>query len=359
MDDNGLEGRRWWAGYAFLRPFPFGMYPSKAGDTKSWHLPPGATKSHHDQGRFHVPLHIDGLADPEPIDRILDLDLGCRRVTPRGRTEAPFDGENLVSLFSMFACHRVETVCPPCSREHEGEGLVSCSCTLRKRFLDRWLCLQCYVKEHKADIELEKHNVRDRITGHIHSRTCRCGVTITADDDHVVICNWCKGVIAYDESDSDADLDDQGGDNVANTFSTTDEQDPNAATAPPDMAPHHMYFGYNKDGTLSVFYEDMRITGEPLGHEMIAHVARHHGKDLPCTCCRCPAVDDLDHHNHGHDGDEDEEMGEEADDEVEEMAEGGTGDGYDDDAIDFDEEVEPDLYDDEAMASDEEVEPDL
>ncbi|KAH7069150.1 hypothetical protein BKA63DRAFT_422327 [Paraphoma chrysanthemicola] len=317
-------------------------------------------KSHHDQGRIHVPLHIHGLADPEPLDRIIDLNLGNHSITPCGRTEAPFDGESLLGIFNMFAMKRKELMCQACFRDHEAKGFAPCSCTFRKRFLDRWLCIPCYVKENEVESQRRVQAVIETEPGHVHALTCRCGATIAIDDDYMAICTWCNGEVDYEE-DPEPEQAENADEHIDNANSVDDEQDDNLALAPAEQLPQHMYSAYNKDGTVSVFYEHKRIMGEPLGHAMILQEARRRGIDLPCTCCRCPVPD----HNCG--SGHSIEMGEVEDDmddmdtmEAEGMEAGSDGDVFDfGGGIDFDEDNEAGVDEEDDAGSEDDVEPEL
>ncbi|KAH7395333.1 hypothetical protein DE146DRAFT_105213 [Phaeosphaeria sp. MPI-PUGE-AT-0046c] len=82
MEDPGLDGRRWWAGYTFLTSGPLAICPPRGPTKASWYLPAEQTRSHHDQGRIHIPLQIRAIADPEPLDRLLDADLATKDLEP-------------------------------------------------------------------------------------------------------------------------------------------------------------------------------------------------------------------------------------------------------------------------------------
>jgi hypothetical protein len=106
VEDPGLDSRRWWTGYVLSCPFPVGLYPPKGPDNASWYLPPGLRRSHHDQGRLHAALEDDVIANPEPIERILDINLGHQRITPSGRTALPFDGNSIVATLNAMTASR-------------------------------------------------------------------------------------------------------------------------------------------------------------------------------------------------------------------------------------------------------------
>jgi len=332
MQDPGLDNRRWWAGYLLTYFMPFALHPPIGDDGASWHLPVDLTKAHHDQGRFHVPLHIDAIADPEPIDRILDVNLGRHHITPAGRITAPFDGDQLVNFFNMAAESRRELVCVPCFEKHQTQGFAPCSCTFRKRMLDRWVCIPCYAKEKAEEDALAQRRVFHGKTSHILSRACRCGDKITPDDEYMAICNWCNGRVEYTNED---EVDDED----AKTFSNNDDDEDNAAPAPTDLPPDHIGLAHNKDGTVSAFFNGERISGERLGYETVVRYAVSKGADLGCACCTCPDRGC----QHGHDHSDAEESGSD-------YGDADTEDDYT--GVDFDEEEEPEYFEEQTDPED-------
>jgi hypothetical protein len=360
MEDPGLNSRRWWAGYLLDFPYPFSLLPPEGNADASWHLPEDLTRSHHDEGRFHIPLHVGAIADPEPLDRILDMNLGCHTITPFGRTAAPFDGENVVSFFEAAASSRRELLCLPCVEQHRRNNFKPCSCTFRRHFLDRWTCLPCHAKETKQEAQMRMTRIiSDPKEPHGHAIACRCGTRITQNDDYEAICLWCSGLIP------DSNGDDDSNENDAKDFRNNDDEEDNAGPAPTDlMAAHALIPVDNKDGTMAVYFNGVRISGERLSRAMVQTWASNKGVDIPCSCCKCPTrvCDHHHHHDHHHDhSDEDEYAGaddtEDWEDTDEEMV-GDDEDGAifrccdDDDSdaeveVDPDSDVEPDVYEDE------------
>ncbi|KAF2829027.1 hypothetical protein CC86DRAFT_184177 [Ophiobolus disseminans] len=350
MQEHGLDKHRWWAGFFLNNPTPFAIYPPKGGDNASWYLPPNLSKSHHDQGRIHIPLHIDSIADPEPIDRLLDVDLGRSHVVPAGRTEMPFEGHNLVLSFNLISQTRKEFLCLPCFEQHCTQGFQPCSCTFRKRFLERWLCTTCHNEESASNHRLlERFDIDEG--DHIHSRSCRCGCATTPTDDYMTICNWCQGRVEHPR-DHDEESDDEIGEEEEEASDDDDDdddnEDENAAPMPEGLAPNHLALGENTDGTLTAFFNRKRISGERLCYALISQYAANHGADLGCSCCVCPGRGtELDH---GH-GDDEDNASEDDDDNVGESgcnqgdgdivgdygdySDYGVGDGYDIE-VDFD-----------------------
>lgn len=302
MEDPGLNNRRWWAGYFLNFPYPFSLLPPNGNADASWHLPQDLTLSHHDKGRFHIPLHVGAIADPEPLDRILDMDLGRNMITPYGRTTAPFDGDNVVAFFEETASARRDLLCLPCFEQHRREGSKPCSCTLRRHFLDRWTCFPCHLKETKQEAQMKMTRmVIDKNEPYMQAVACRCGARITQGDDYEAICLWCNGHITDSDGHQDSDDDD------AKDFRNNDDEEENAGPAPTDpMTARALVPVDNKDGTMAVYHNGMRISGERLSRALVQTWAAGKGVDIPCSCCKCPtlACDHHRHHDHHHSDDE-------------------------------------------------------
>ncbi|CAN9392156.1 unnamed protein product [Alternaria alternata] len=112
-EDSGFDQRRWWAGFCFLQPEAIAVYPPKNSEEDAWHLPIKDMKPLHDQGRIHIPLNIIAIGDPEPLQRILDLDLGTHQfIEPIGRTQYPYSGVQIVSSLNMIVNKRKDLTCP-------------------------------------------------------------------------------------------------------------------------------------------------------------------------------------------------------------------------------------------------------
>jgi len=336
-DDSGLDQRRWWAGYYFLNPTAVAVYPPKNSDGSAWHLPVKEMLPRHDQGRVHIPLDIGALGDPEPIEPILDLNLGTHQfISPRGRTQFPYSGNNIVSFLNLTVNKRKDLACPSCYLERQNQGVAPCSCTLRKRFLDRWLCMHCYIEEVNVDDKLRCHVVKASEVGQGHIHVCSCGTEFTPDIIPKVMCNWCKGEITELEQGTEDDATSENAEynseeEEEELENGDDEEDHSAA----DFAGLPLdEFGYaeNRDGSLSVYVNGECIRGERLGRAMIRQWKRIQGEHVECTCCICDEKDSMHAHAGDVSEDEDEDEGEDED-----------GDDDDDDDL-------PDLEDVESAA---------
>ena len=113
----------------------------------------------------------------------------------------------------MLINSRVRQVCRPCL-ENDGWGFKDlkmshpdtqtplgsyrCKCTLRSRFLDRWICIPCYKTETGESIEA----LRQEKYGYVFSGYCACGKVVTTyrafeDSRDLALgrlfCMWCGG----------------------------------------------------------------------------------------------------------------------------------------------------------------------
>lgn len=229
MEDPGLDNHRWWAGYLFAFRNPTTLYPPQGPDKASWYLPADLARPHHDQGRLHIPLHVNAIADPEPLDRLLDTNLGTHHLTPWGRTTVPFEGMNVIGILSMVASSRKQATCQACFDSLYVGSPEPCSCTLRKRFLDRWVCMACHI----ADWE----RVCDDENPSSSPTCCHCGDVIAEEEDYAPTCSWCDAPVGEMQEDSDAEEE----------YVDNDDDDENAGPAPPANLPAGKHPAYLQD----------------------------------------------------------------------------------------------------------------
>ncbi|KAF1938410.1 hypothetical protein EJ02DRAFT_468963 [Clathrospora elynae] len=325
-EDPGLDQRQWWAGHFFLNRHAIAIFPPKDEDSSAWYVPADEAMPLHDQGRFHVPLDIGAIGDPEPIRRILDLNLGCQHmITPLGRTEGEYSGHEIVACLDAVASSRKDLLCPPCYQKHQKKDLPPCSCTLRRRYLDRWLCLPCFLKEAESEAERKLNGQVEDDTEYGHHHLCGCGAHFTPDMALRAVCDWCKGEVIAVEYQDDAD-------DATSIEDDPDEQDEEHSAAdfldaPPDIP----VFAENRDGTASVYINGVCYRGERLGRAFIRSWVARQGMEAECTCCECagPVHDD--------DRGDSVEGGHEEEDEWEDV------DGEDNSEEDDDEHYMPDL----------------
>lgn len=286
LEEPGLGDRLWWAGFAFLDPSVISFFPPTVGDTSTWYLP--HLETHNDEGSIHIPFSIPiqaaAAADPEPIERLLDVDLGRHKLSSSGRVTAPYQGWNVIALLNTVVLSRKEYICEDCFEELEaGEPNNMCGCTLRDRFVDRWVCLPCYKAEEDSDIVLKNTNHVCFATGQLFHGECSvCEVRLLGIDSYRTICNWCDGyIVEEEEEDDEAETDEDSGTAQAETQdedgSTNDDQDddnwhgPNTGTHEPGC--QIPAFMTDDEGGLYMRLAHKTVRGECLGRAVYEELA--------------------------------------------------------------------------------------
>jgi hypothetical protein len=147
-------------------------------------------------------------APPESIEDVLDLDLGKQSLmTFHEDSRYGRPSPALASLCEVSESRKI-AVCGDCfdsRRLHqspitdseveippEAARSDSCHCTMRKRFLDRWLCLRCYQIEERM-IEKSAGTESSKNCG-----LCRCGAEACR-----IACLWCRGEIIDETAHDD------------------------------------------------------------------------------------------------------------------------------------------------------------
>ncbi|KAF2733659.1 hypothetical protein EJ04DRAFT_564909 [Polyplosphaeria fusca] len=160
--------------------------------TESWKWKLGVpTQSHHDQGILDIPLECDRYAEAEPVEGILDADLGSNQLKGTGSSDSPHPSP-IIQAFWNITEERKRMFCKQCfDSTWRTASTEQCHCTLRKRFLDRWLCLKCYERENKL-INEYPHGAKVGM----HPSSCPCGKPPFANATVHTVCLWCKGEIS-------------------------------------------------------------------------------------------------------------------------------------------------------------------
>jgi hypothetical protein len=189
------------------------LSPSEQPLLSPHHLPSETTKNappwqdpslgeagpYHDQGFLDVPLELDAVAPPERIEDILDIDLGQQSLMATlsdSRYESPspvlWSLNNAVQNRKMMLCitcserdARGGPQVPPLPGFATAASTTStktCHCTLRKHFLDRWLCLRCY--------QTEEQTILDGVKRLRRSGRCSCDWP-----NYRSLCLWCWGEV--------------------------------------------------------------------------------------------------------------------------------------------------------------------
>ncbi|KAI2483209.1 hypothetical protein Ptr902_05526 [Pyrenophora tritici-repentis] len=156
-----------------------------------WQKPTaGLVAPHHDQGFIDIPCDEDSYGPPECVERLLDVDLGQHNLAGPGSSSVAAPSPVLKSLHKVTE-RRKRWFCDTCipsdiEKRREGCQMYTCQCSLRSRFLDRWLCLRCYEAE-EATLSTAFPN---------HTKHCSCGQQSGRET-----CLWCWGEILRPDID--------------------------------------------------------------------------------------------------------------------------------------------------------------
>lgn len=188
---------------------------------------------YHDQGFIDVALDEDATAPLECVEELLDLDLGSNSLLSYSAPShylfpspvlRPFneivDKRKLFLCWSCFAdaSKGPEALEPTLSKfpwlpaPFPAGPIKPCKCTLRNRFLDRWLCLPCYEEED----EMIRYSVRGNSIKW-HGR-CPCGLNA-----HHALCLWCWGEIHEPKDDSEVPTDGDGSSSESTPVSPSED----------------------------------------------------------------------------------------------------------------------------------------
>jgi len=151
LENPGLDEARWWSGYIAGESTPRRLFPPKEALASSpWHA---SYRSQHDQGMVGVPFVDSSFAKPEPMDRMLDTDIGRQvLLQATGTLLGPPGRDNeTIKLFRPMSLRRIRHRCKDCFAK--AKVTKKCGCTLRKHYLDRWTCLDCSSAEEAQETQ--------------------------------------------------------------------------------------------------------------------------------------------------------------------------------------------------------------
>lgn len=146
---------------------------------------------HHDQGILDSPLEAAYTGAPESIHEIINTDLGTGQLVFTYASNIPHPSPTIQAFWEVTE-KRKRLVCNDCfeaQAEGQKDPRPQCHCTLKKQFLDRWLCLKCYKAEEQAQ-GCSQYGVK--VTD---SPMCRCGQQINEANTRLM-CLWCLGEVA-------------------------------------------------------------------------------------------------------------------------------------------------------------------
>ncbi|KAF1942980.1 hypothetical protein EJ02DRAFT_344194 [Clathrospora elynae] len=145
----------------------------------------GQAGPYHDQGFIDVPFDDDTFGPPENVKGILNLNLGRHTLADSTSSSIP-DPSPVLKAIHRTTEQRKRKFCDSClppqlSQHGKGIRATLCQCTLKNRFLDRWMCLRCYEAE-----ELVLSKVYPN-----HLEQCGCERQLDRE-----LCLWCWGLVA-------------------------------------------------------------------------------------------------------------------------------------------------------------------
>ena len=152
-----------------------------------WESPAhGSSAPHHDQGYIDVPFEEDSFGLPECVEELLELDLGSHTLAASASSNVVHPSPVLRALYQATE-QRKRWFCNDCLPKDGSDSRRSlqdsqCQCTLRNRFLDRWLCLRCYEAE-ETDLDTMFAE---------HKEHCACGRQAGNKT-----CLWCWGEVTH------------------------------------------------------------------------------------------------------------------------------------------------------------------
>ncbi|KAH7116137.1 hypothetical protein B0J11DRAFT_444025 [Dendryphion nanum] len=142
----------------------------------------------HDQGYLDLPLTSSVFAAPVNIEELINVDLGSRPLTITYSSGTPHPSP-VIKAFWEITEQRKRSLCEKCFDQQSLKGRCSrsrCRCTLKGRFLNRWLCLGCFQEEEK---QLKSSTLG---IGGFNPTKCGCGTELNENTTKTV-CLWCCG----------------------------------------------------------------------------------------------------------------------------------------------------------------------
>lgn len=169
---------------------------------------------YHDRGFLDSPWTATEFVIPESIDDILDFDLarGPLRLADDSNARHP---SPVIKAFWHYTEERKFKMCHDC-REVQQVGEFHpqqhrCACTLRKRVLEQWTCVECFQKESsnisdttKAQLCFKYPELAAGSEGASSSHLrCSCDKILNEEDQIESgrqVCLWCNGLLSQEET---------------------------------------------------------------------------------------------------------------------------------------------------------------
>jgi hypothetical protein len=203
------------SGFVLLHPLeqpilsPHHLASAEVNTTPRWQNPStGLRGPYHDQGYLEAPLQFTENGPPECIEDVINVDIGRHPLMSISGDSRHYPSPVLSSacivadkrrVFLCDCCFSLKAPNGPEAVKHldtpmaslpwlagrpSSAPIKSCHCTLKSRFLDRWLCLRCCQKGEEASSRLS-NLMPSQWTG-----MCGCGGLARH-----TLCLWCWGEV--------------------------------------------------------------------------------------------------------------------------------------------------------------------
>jgi hypothetical protein len=215
------------SGFVLLQPFeqpilsPHHLVSADGNTTPRWQNPSaGLGGPYHDQGYLEAPLQLTDTGAPECIEEVINVDIGQHSLTSVSQDSNRYTSSPVLTSACTIADGRRVFLCDCCFARNAPYGpeavkhlntpmasllwlaersspapITACHCTLKSRFLDRWLCLRCCQNEEEA-LSRCSRLMPAKWTG-----MCGCG-----ENARHTLCFWCWGEITESHRDSDVEV---------------------------------------------------------------------------------------------------------------------------------------------------------
>lgn len=167
------------------------------------------TSPYHDRGFLDAPWTSQQHAAPEELSEVMDFPIGDRplRLADNSTARHPScvikafweysEGKSMVH--HLVKARQVDDwterklrLCEPCWETRRSRDM--CRCTIRRRVLGRWLCLECFYQESQAIKDVTREQMHTGSTDGICYIRCHCG-DIFDESACRIECLWCRGEV--------------------------------------------------------------------------------------------------------------------------------------------------------------------
>jgi hypothetical protein len=152
---------------------------------------------------------------PSPSHSSSIWNWGATACGPKVGEKIHIAGDYVVEVFPEIALRRQIKMCSTCFWSKGIEGW-KCVCTLKKRYLNQWICSECDIKDRKAwhrkmKPSMKRENDEEKeVQARCECGRCLDGITVR------IICDWCHKEIDEDPVEENEAEDEEEEDQEAN-----------------------------------------------------------------------------------------------------------------------------------------------